>query len=181
MFLIDKSHKVLAMNAPAEKIVGKGDGVSLRVDRLSIDVGQDSELFRDAVARIMAGNLAHKSLCVNRPSGAPSIRVTVAGDPREPRERDDVAIVLMHDEEERCAPDIQTLEDMFDLTNAEARVVAHLCTGLTLEQSSRQLGVAITTARTHLGRAMEKTGTHRQADLVRLVLRSVPAGLSGTG
>ena len=169
------------MNGPAEKIIGKGDGISLRVDRLSIDVGQDSKLFRDALAGIMTGQLAHKSLCVRRPSGAASLRVTLARDPREPAQKnEEVAIVLMHDDEELFSPEIQTLEDMFDLTSAEARVVAHLCAGLTLEQSSKQLGVAITTARTHLGRALEKTGTHRQADLVRLVLRSVPAIVSGT-
>jgi DNA-binding CsgD family transcriptional regulator len=31
------------------------------------------------------------------------------------------------------------------------------------------LGIAVTTVKTHLGRVFEKTGTSRQADLVRLV------------
>jgi DNA-binding CsgD family transcriptional regulator len=31
------------------------------------------------------------------------------------------------------------------------------------------LGIAETTMKTHLGRLYEKTGTHRQADLVKLV------------
>ncbi|MGC1348698.1 MAG: LuxR C-terminal-related transcriptional regulator [Xanthobacteraceae bacterium] len=31
------------------------------------------------------------------------------------------------------------------------------------------LGIAVTTVKTHLGRIYEKTGTNRQADLVKLV------------
>jgi DNA-binding CsgD family transcriptional regulator len=35
---------------------------------------------------------------------------------------------------------------------------------------AERLGISFATARTHLSRIFEKTGVHRQAELVRLVL-----------
>jgi len=38
-----------------------------------------------------------------------------------------------------------------------------------------RLGISLATARTHLAHVFDKTGTRRQAELVRLLLRSQPA------
>ncbi len=62
------------------------------------------------------------------------------------------------------------LSTTFDLTPAEARVAARLASGLTLEEMARESKVSITTVRSHLQSVFEKTGTNRQADLVRLLL-----------
>jgi DNA-binding CsgD family transcriptional regulator len=58
----------------------------------------------------------------------------------------------------------------FGLTPAEARLLGALCGGASLGQASAHLGVARTTARTHLQRIFDKSGTHRQAELVGAVL-----------
>jgi DNA-binding CsgD family transcriptional regulator len=58
------------------------------------------------------------------------------------------------------------------LTRAEARVAARLARGSTLTEIATDLGVAHETVRTHLKRALAKTGTHRQAELVAWVLRT---------
>jgi len=57
----------------------------------------------------------------------------------------------------------------FGLTPAESRLLDALCGGASLSQASASLGVARTTARTHLQRIFDKSGTHRQAELVGLV------------
>ncbi|MDQ3558863.1 MAG: helix-turn-helix transcriptional regulator [Pseudomonadota bacterium] len=62
----------------------------------------------------------------------------------------------------------QALAALFDLTAMEARLFSHIATGMTLSESARELGIGLTTARTHLLHLFAKTDTHRQADLVRL-------------
>ncbi len=61
------------------------------------------------------------------------------------------------------------LAGLFDLTGAEARVAREIAGGATPEETAIRLGISIETVRTHLKRIFAKTGTHRQADLVRLL------------
>jgi DNA-binding CsgD family transcriptional regulator/PAS domain-containing protein len=56
----------------------------------------------------------------------------------------------------------------FGLTAAEVRVLELLSKGLSITEAATELGVAPTTARTHLARLMHKTGTTRQADVLQL-------------
>lgn len=62
------------------------------------------------------------------------------------------------------------LSAMFELTPAEARVARHLASGLRPDEIALELGVAATTIAFHLRNVFAKTGTHRQADLVALLL-----------
>lgn len=62
------------------------------------------------------------------------------------------------------------LSAMFDLTPTEARVARHLASGLRPDEIAQELGVAATTIAFHLRNVFSKTGTHRQADLVALLL-----------
>lgn len=67
----------------------------------------------------------------------------------------------------------------FDLTPAETRVLGSLLAGRTLAETAEALGVAPTTAKSHLEAIFAKTGVSRQADLMRLVARVVPPTRSG--
>ncbi len=69
------------------------------------------------------------------------------------------------------APDAAFVAAMFDLTPAEGRVAALLAGGQPLDRIAEALGVTINTIRVHIVHAMRKTRTHRQSDLVALVLR----------
>ncbi|SIT58386.1 conserved hypothetical protein [Mesorhizobium prunaredense] len=62
----------------------------------------------------------------------------------------------------------------FGLTEAEARVISNLLAGRTLFETAADLGIARTTARTHLSNIFQKTGVSRQAELVRLAMQAVP-------
>ena len=56
------------------------------------------------------------------------------------------------------------------LTNMEAQVALRIVRGNDLKQVSDELSVSVATVRTHLQHAFDKTGTHRQAELVGFVL-----------
>lgn len=60
------------------------------------------------------------------------------------------------------------LAAFFDLTLAEAHVFAQIAEGKTQAEIARAMDIEIGTVKTHLLHIFAKTGTHRQADLVRL-------------
>jgi len=68
-------------------------------------------------------------------------------------------------------PTSQALQQRFGLTRGEARVVRRLAEGRSIKRIAEELRVSPETARTHAKRAMQKTNTHRQAELVSLVLQ----------
>ena len=69
----------------------------------------------------------------------------------------------------------EVLVKLYGLTPAETRLLGLLAQGRSLEDTASALGIARTTARTHLQRLFDKTNTSRQSELVRLVLSAFPA------
>jgi DNA-binding CsgD family transcriptional regulator len=78
----------------------------------------------------------------------------------------------------RPRPDAERIERrvrrLYGLTEAEARVTAALTLGETVEQIAAAHGVRISTVRAQVRTIFEKTGVHRQTDLVRLALTGGP-------
>jgi DNA-binding CsgD family transcriptional regulator len=79
------------------------------------------------------------------------------------------AIVLLTPLGGPRAPSAALLRSLFDLTTAEARTAAGLATGQSLAETAAACSVTIETARTYLRRVLEKTGCHRQGELVALL------------
>jgi DNA-binding CsgD family transcriptional regulator len=73
----------------------------------------------------------------------------------------------------RDASQEDSLKKRFDLTPAEARLVVHLVQGISLKSSAEALGVKYETARTALKSVFQKTGAHRQAELVLKVFQAM--------
>jgi DNA-binding CsgD family transcriptional regulator len=68
-------------------------------------------------------------------------------------------------------PSPTLLQELFGLTAAEAVFAAEISRGDGMQAVAERLSIAPTTARTHLTRIFEKTGTRRQAELVRLLMQ----------
>jgi DNA-binding CsgD family transcriptional regulator len=62
---------------------------------------------------------------------------------------------------------------LFELTPAEANLALLLARGLTLAEVSEAQNISPHTARAQLKSIFAKTGVSRQAELVRLILKSV--------
>ncbi|OED00940.1 helix-turn-helix transcriptional regulator [Rhizobium sp. YK2] len=74
------------------------------------------------------------------------------------------------------------LASLYQLTPAEVRIMELISDGKSLSQVAHMLGIARSTAKTHLLNVFSKTGTRRQSDLVRLLARfASPAGLEAIG
>jgi DNA-binding CsgD family transcriptional regulator len=66
-----------------------------------------------------------------------------------------------------CSPEV--IAKTHDLTPTELRVLLALVESGGVPEVAATLGIAESTVKTHLGRLFNKTGTNRQADLVKLV------------
>ncbi|MEU2033773.1 helix-turn-helix transcriptional regulator [Nocardia amamiensis] len=92
-------------------------------------------------------------------------------------ERPSAALVVIVDPDREAPEGPEALRQLYGLTAAEAHVAAAALRGEGLRPIAEELAVSVNTARTHLQHVFHKTGTHRQAELVR-VLTTV---LAGTG
>ncbi|WP_114966141.1 response regulator [Alkalilacustris brevis] len=79
-------------------------------------------------------------------------------------------LVYLTDPSRRRPLAATALKEMFGLTPTEARVARHLAVGLRPDEVSSELDVSPTTTAFHMRNIFGKTGTHRQADLVALML-----------
>jgi len=83
--------------------------------------------------------------------------------------------VFVIDPSAAADPSPEQLRVQFGLTAAEAAFACAIVRGEGVKECARTIGISEPTARTHLHRIFEKTGTKRQAQLVRVVLASRPA------
>lgn len=65
---------------------------------------------------------------------------------------------------------IDNLRRRFGLTRAEAILALEICKGDGRAAAAKRCGISVSTAHTHLNRIFSKTGTRRQAELLRLLL-----------
>lgn len=68
-------------------------------------------------------------------------------------------------------PNQRGLQDLFDLTAAEARLAQLLACGDSIDEVAQKLDIKMSTARTQLAAVFSKTDTRRQAKLVALLGR----------
>lgn len=68
-------------------------------------------------------------------------------------------------------PSQKRLQELFDLTAAEARLAQLIACGDSVEEVAQTLSIKMTTARTQLAAVFAKTDTRRQAKLVAILSR----------
>jgi DNA-binding CsgD family transcriptional regulator len=86
----------------------------------------------------------------------------------------DLFVLTVDDPHRTIARNLFEIGRAFCLTAAEARMLALVVEGLDTILAAKRMGIAPTTARTHLHRIFSKTGTVRQSQLVSFVATYVP-------
>lgn len=85
------------------------------------------------------------------------------------------ALVFIRDPEAPIA--VKRLRNLFGLTHTEGTVATELASGRSLKEIATRLGIGMATVRSHLKNILSKTNTHRQAELVALLARSISMAL----
>ncbi|HRD97879.1 MAG TPA: hypothetical protein PLA97_15935 [Rubrivivax sp.] len=80
------------------------------------------------------------------------------------------AIMFLYDLDRAAGVAPQVLCELFGMTPAEAHAALQVLQGGSAEQMAQRLGVSLNTFKTQLRMAYEKSHTHRQADLLKLLL-----------
>jgi DNA-binding CsgD family transcriptional regulator/PAS domain-containing protein len=182
--LLSGSGGVVGANLAARRIIDSGEVLSIVEGGLWVDWGWRKLRFRDLISR--EGDRGRRNraeevpaFSVPRSPGQKplSILVVPVGEEDTPEAEDKpVAIVFVGDPDRPVEIDPARICQIYGLSRAEARVVALLARGYRLDQVAEALGVAYETVRKHLKQVFGKTGTARQAELVRLLVTG-PAGL----
>jgi DNA-binding CsgD family transcriptional regulator len=178
--LLDDSGRLLRMNHVAERVVRERDGLTLREGRLRTADRDGSEKLEHLIEEVLAAQndrrpSVAKALRVERPSGKGPIGLLIR--PVPPAHWSDgkagpSVAVFIGQPEDRPVVSPEILRDLFAFTRAEASVASLLVEGLSVEDTARDLGISIHTARAHVRSLFSKTGVSRQTELVLLILRS---------
>jgi DNA-binding CsgD family transcriptional regulator/PAS domain-containing protein len=171
---------VLTINRRARSMIEQNDGISLsRACLRATRPGESKQLQTLVQGATAAGNGngfdAGGAMTISRPSLRRPYGVLVsplrAGlswtGPQQP-----AAVIFISDPESALENPDRELARLFGLTPAEARLACMLMQGKSLNGVAEELGVARNTVHSQLQKIFEKTGTNRQAELMRLLLKS---------
>lgn len=165
--LLSGDGQLVAADDAAQAALERGDGLLRDGDRVRArDLGADAKL-QELLAKAASGGRSG-SLTLS-PDG---LRIQLL-----PAQRDGIAadaLLLLVESRRLAEQRIRQLRESWGLTPAEARVATLLADGRRLQQIAGDLGITINTVRGHLKQVFAKTGTHRQAELVRLLLGTPP-------
>lgn len=181
--LVGSGCRVLHLNSAAENILTSGDGLGIHSSGLisATVVHADRDLHRlvhRALGEEPSGIPSGGAFLCPRPSGMRAYAVYVAPLSREVTglgSSKATALVLIVDPMRESEPVAAILRRLYGLTNMEAEVALRILRCEGLRPVADELAVSLTTIRTHLQHVFDKTDTHRQAELVRLLLSISPS------
>ena len=181
IIIVASEHLVINVNSAAERILRADDGLCMRSGRIAAtSTHVEHELccgIQNALAAEGFTVRRGRSFTCVRPSGRRPYVIHVLPSYRRDADeplRQPTALVLIIDPEDEPEPAAALLRRLYRLTNAEAEIALHVMRGTDLKQISEDLSISLTTVRTHLQHVFDKTDTHRQAELVRLLLVLIP-------
>jgi DNA-binding CsgD family transcriptional regulator len=167
-------------NRAAEEILAKGAGLHVSGGIVYAGSTDETCTLRKAIAGCVdtaahGGGTASGRVRLSRGGGRRPLGVPVIPlRPQVPWTRlyQPSAILFVNDPGRDVAVRSDHLRDEFGLTRAEAALALEILAGQGLQVAAGRLQITLTTARTHLAHIFEKTGTRRQAEVVRLILQS---------
>ena len=177
MYLVDADGRLIHANAAGNAILGAGDILSSVRGRLVATDATVDQALREVFAAAGQGDvvLGTKGIAVPLTAKdgdryvAHALPLTSGARRRAGVAYTAVAALFVRKATLAVASAPQAIGSAFKLTPTELRVLLAIVEVGGIPEVATAFGVAETTVRTHVGRLFEKTGTARQADLVKLV------------
>jgi DNA-binding CsgD family transcriptional regulator/PAS domain-containing protein len=182
ILLLNRGGTVVHANAAAERLLSAADGLSVTNGRLeatspgarkSLDGllqhaadASDSTRFKRRMTNVprISGRRSYVVRAV--PIESTEDLIDVNDLPELPR----VLVTVSDPEAKHPAPAVSELQTVYGLTPAEANLAVELSRGATLARIAQNQGIAVATVRKYLRSVFDKTGIHRQAELVQRLM-----------
>jgi DNA-binding CsgD family transcriptional regulator len=175
--LLDADGSLLFANEPAKRLLDTGHGIRRAGQAIAATDFHDAISLQTAI-RHDPESLDHLHvLLLNRSASQPLIAVVAAlGSQQDLWGRPTTALYLLDPDRDMHAM-VGALCRAHGLTATESLLTMHLVAGATVEDAANRMRIRTQTARAYLKQIFAKTGTHRQAELVRaLLIGIVPVG-----
>ena len=175
--VLDQHGKLLSMNQQARALVDAGNRLSLQNGMLALADREEDSRLQSLVQGLLRKPDPHRmeALSVSRPRKS-TLGLLLRAFPRQAMRTTDrrpALIVYIADPKLRKLAPEQLISQLFGLSASEARLTALLADGMTLVDAAKIMSISLGSARTYSKRIFTKTGVGRQAELVRLILKSV--------
>lgn len=174
VLLVDDSLRLLLANAAARLLLGGGAGLRIAADRIQLADADAQRALASLVASLTspAGFNGRQRVVLARRTGhVRPLRLAVqamnVSDSDMDTDAEYVAALFIDDPERRPQPLFETLQELYGVTAAEARLAFALYDGETIDAAAGRFGVSTLTVRTQLKSLFGRMGVHSQSQLVR--------------
>ncbi|MFJ3045031.1 helix-turn-helix transcriptional regulator [Herbaspirillum chlorophenolicum] len=177
---VDAACRVVSFNNVAADMLAGADGICVKAQRLRMaDPGADCMLATAIGQATGAEGRRGQWFAARRERDGQPLVVSVI--PAQPDRQTELAnsggplaLVILQDMSRQHLPRSAILRKMFGLTPAEARLAEALLDNETIESYAQKASVSRNTVRTHMASLFSKTGTRRQAELLRILMMAEP-------
>lgn len=173
MILVGPEGTIVFANAEAQRLIAEGDGLRAVNGMIQAATFEDSMKVRLAIERTFRSSDARHDfmLPIRRSAGRRPLIATVQPLHRSPTTSERQRSLLNVLDPDRTIDGALALQcGLLGLTPVETRLALQLSLGVGLGEAAAAIGVKEQTARSYLKNIFGKTGTNRQADLVRFLL-----------
>jgi DNA-binding CsgD family transcriptional regulator len=175
--LIDRLGLPVWVNQRAHEIIDEKNGLRLSSAGLAAHEPSQTRRLRDLVREVVSvgssGLLPISRGADLRPLLVLAFPLTSSAAADAVSSHFACGVIFVSDPDRVDDPSVGSLRQAFDLTYREAQTAIAVARGQGLQAAADMMGVALTTARSQLQQVFVKTGTRHQAELARLVHRSL--------
>jgi DNA-binding CsgD family transcriptional regulator len=183
LVLCDSGGRIIWANATARSTLDKSPTLGQSQGHVRAMQPADGIAFRALLSRAAEDAMSHPlQMTLGRANPETAVQVMVVGAHTATQgdlsSRSPTLMLLMCEPGQPLNVSTASVAELFSMSAAEARLTASLCDGLSLADYARQRGISEGTARIQLKRAMAKTESPRQAELVRRVCASLAVSMT---
>jgi DNA-binding CsgD family transcriptional regulator/PAS domain-containing protein len=178
VFLVNRDGKILFMNAAAEGQIKRDHALSVTNNRLIPKDATAAHKFAQSLSGADDAGVGGISLAL--PDAAGGMVATLL--PLENGERQNLgglsspAAFAVFVQNPAIVPPVPgaAFAQLYGLTPAELRVSLAMAPSLSPQEAAHNLGLSVSTVKSHLQHIFIKTGTNKQSDLMQLLMRAGP-------
>ena len=179
MFLVAASGSIVHANTSGHALLAAGDVLRAVNGRLVASDPEADQALQEVLAAAANGDPAvgvrgiAQPLAAPHPGGEPYVAhimpLTSGARRRAAKQYAAVALLIAHKVGFRMPSAPEAIAKFYGLTPSELRVLLGIVQVGGVPETAEALGIAESTVKTHLRRLFDKTGSNRQADLVKLM------------